>query len=61
MPGTADGPRNRPILLAEKATGFLESIDVNILSRLGDSELQRLRRQLDLLERAAEEIRRKLP
>lgn len=61
MPGTADGPRNRPILLAEKATGFLESIDVNILSRLGDSELQRLRRQLDLLERAVDEIRQKLP
>lgn len=53
--------RNRPILLAEKATGFLESIDVNILSRLGDSELQRLRRQLDLLERAADEVRRNLP
>ena len=53
--------RNRPILLAEKATGFLESIDVNILSRLGDSELQRLRRQLDLLEKAADEISRKLP
>ena len=53
--------RNRPILLAEKATGFLESIDVNILSRLGDSELQRLRRQLDLLERAVDEIRGYLP
>lgn len=53
--------RNRPILLAEKATGFLESIDVNILSRLGDSELQRLRRQLDLLEKAADEVRRNLP
>lgn len=53
--------RNRPILLAERATGFLESIDVNILSRLGDSELQRLRRQLDLLEKAADDIRRKLP
>lgn len=53
--------RNRPILLAEKATGFLESIDVNILPRLGDSELQRLRRQLDLLEKAADEIRRNLP
>ena len=34
---------------------------MNILSRLGDSELQRLRRQLDLLEKAADEIRRKLP
>lgn len=53
--------RNRPILLAEKATGVLESIDVNILSRLGDSELQRLRRQLDLLERAVDEIRGYLP
>ena len=53
--------RNRPILLAEKATGFLESIDVNILSLLGDSELQRLRRQLDLLEKAVDDIRRKLP
>ena len=53
--------RNRPILLAEKATGVLESIDVNILSRLGDSELQRLRRQLDLRERAVDEIRGYLP
>lgn len=53
--------RNRPILLAEKATGVLESIDVNILSRLGDSELQRLRRKLDLLERAVDEIRGYLP
>lgn len=53
--------RNRPIQLAEKATGFLESIDVNILSRLGDSELQRLRRQLDLLEKMVNEIREKLP
>lgn len=53
--------RNRPILLAEKATGFLESIDVNVLSRLGDSELQRLRRQLELLEKAVDEIREKLP
>ena len=34
---------------------------MNILSRLGDSELQRLRRQLDLLEKAAAEIRQKLP
>ncbi|MCI8910654.1 MAG: hypothetical protein HFG09_08265 [Oscillibacter sp.] len=53
--------RNRPILLAEKATEQLENIDVNILRRLGDSELQRLRRQLDLLERAVDEIRALLP
>lgn len=50
--------RNRPIQLAEKATNFLESIDVNILRKLGDSEVQRLRRQLDLLENTVDEIRK---
>lgn len=53
--------RNRPIQLAEKATSFLEGIDVNILCRLGDSEVTRLRRQLDLLEDALEEVRKNLP
>lgn len=53
--------RNRPIQMAEKATSFLESIDINILRKLGDSELRRLRRQLELLEQALTEIRENLP
>ena len=53
--------RNRPIQLVEKATNFLESIDTNILQKLNDSELQRMRRQLELLEQALAEIREELP
>lgn len=42
--------RNRPVQLVEKATSFLESIDVNILLKLNDSELRRLEKQLLKLE-----------
>ena len=49
--------KNRPILLAEKATTFLEGIDTNILAKLTDSELQRLKQQLSRLEDAVRSIR----
>ncbi len=49
--------KNRPILLAEKATTFLEGIDTNILAKLNDSELQRLKQQLSRLEDAVRSIR----
>lgn len=49
--------KNRPILLAEKATTFLEGIDTNILAKLNDSELQRLKQQLSHLEDAVRSIR----
>ena len=52
--------RNRPIQLAEKATSFLESIDMNILTKMGDSELIRLSRQLDKLEDVVADIRKNL-
>ena len=52
--------RNRPIQLAEKATTFLESMDMNILTKMGDSELQRLARQLDKLEAVIADIRANL-
>lgn len=52
--------RNRPIQLAEKATTFLESIDVNILSKMNDSEIQRLRRQLDRLSETIDSIKEQL-
>jgi hypothetical protein len=52
--------RNRPIALAEKATSFLEGIDLNILSKLNDSEIRRLERQLSRLEEVITEIREKL-
>jgi hypothetical protein len=49
--------RNRPINLVEKSTEFLESIDQNILIKLNDSEIQRIKRQLTRLENVIEEIR----
>lgn len=49
--------RNRPIQLAEKATTFLEDIDVNILRKMNDSELRRLERQLDKLQERLTQIR----
>ena len=52
--------RNRPIQLAEKATTFLESIDINILSKMNDSEIQRLRRQLDRLSETIDSIKEQL-
>ena len=52
--------RNRPIQLAEKATTFIESIDVNIIQKMNDSELQRLGRQLGKLEQLVASIRENL-
>jgi len=48
---------NRPIQLAEKATNALEDIDQNIILKMNDSELRRLERQLDKLEKLIAEIR----
>ena len=52
--------RNKPIQLAEKATTFLESIDINIISKMNDSEVQRLKRQLDRLSDTIETIKEQL-
>lgn len=52
--------RNRPIQLVEKATTFLESIDVNILLKMNDSELRRLEKQLGKLENVIATIKNKL-
>lgn len=49
--------RNRPIQLAEKATQFLESIDTNILQKMSDSELQKLKQQLETLENVLNDIK----
>ncbi len=49
--------RTLPIKYAEKATDFIDSIDVNILSKMNDSEIQRLSRQLSRLEEAIRQIR----
>jgi len=49
--------RNRPVLLIEKATELLESMDMNILKKLNDSDIQRIGRQLGRLESVIEEIR----
>ena len=48
---------NRPIQLAEKATNFLEDIDVNIIRKMNDSDLRRLERQLDKLQERLMQIR----
>ena len=51
---------NRPIQLAEKATIFLEDIDINIIRKMHDSELRRLERQLDKLQERLMQIREML-
>lgn len=52
--------RNRPIQLIEKATTLLEDIDMIILHKFNDSELQRVKRQLSKLEKVIDEIRANL-
>ena len=52
--------RNRPIQLVEKATSLLEDIDVNIFLKMSDSELQRLSRQIRLLEQTLADIKENL-
>lgn len=49
--------RNRPVQLVEKATNFLESMDMNILLKLNDSELRRVEKQLGKLEAIISEIK----
>ena len=53
--------RNRPTQLVEKATNLLESIDLNVLSKLNDSELRRIRHQLERLTEVLDEMRENLP
>jgi hypothetical protein len=52
--------KNRPIQLVEKATVFLEGIDTNIISKMNDSELKRLSRQLDRLQQTISQIKEHL-
>ena len=52
--------KNKPIKLTEKATEYLESIDINILRKMNDSELRRLERQINKLEKVIEQIRESL-
>ena len=49
--------RNRPIQLTEKATSFLEGVDINILRKMNDNELARLGKQLDRLEEVIRNLR----
>ncbi len=42
--------KSRPIMLTEKASTFLENIDINILAKLNGVELKKLGQQLDRLE-----------
>lgn len=52
--------RNKPVQLIEKATMFLESMDTNIFLKLNDSEINRIERQLNKLEKVIEGIRSNL-
>ncbi|MCL2527641.1 MAG: hypothetical protein FWE42_04400 [Defluviitaleaceae bacterium] len=52
--------RNRPLQHIEKATDFLESIDLNIMRKLNESDLMRIERQLKRLDNAVQEIRAEL-
>ena len=55
-----DETKSRPIQLVEKATTCLESVDINILQKLGSNEKLRLIEQLNKLEQAVEQIQEKL-
>lgn len=48
---------NRPIQLLEKATNFAESVDVNMILKMNDSEIRRFERQLDKLEKIVNELK----
>lgn len=49
--------RNLPIQQLEKATMFIEDIDVNIVSKMNDSEYIRFERQLKKLEASLQSIK----
>lgn len=49
--------RNLPIQQLEKATNFVEDIDMNIVARMNDSELGRFERQLNRLEDAIAQVK----
>lgn len=51
---------NRPIQLLEKATNFAESVDVNMILKMNDSEIRRFERQLDKLEKIVNELKENL-
>lgn len=55
-----DETRSRPIQLAEKATILLNEIDVNIIAKMNDSEILRLKKQLEKLDKTIKEIEEKL-
>ena len=48
--------RNRPIQLVEKATTCLEELDTNIIAKMNDSEIMRLKRQINKLNNLIKEI-----
>ena len=52
--------RNKPIQLVEKATTFLEGIDLNIIQKMNDSEIQRLNRQVKIIQELVDEIKNHL-
>ena len=52
--------RNFPIRQLERATSFLEAVDVNIFLKMNDSELRRADHQLRLLEAVVADIRRNM-
>ena len=49
--------RNRPIKLVEKAADCLEDVDLNILRKMNDSEIQRLMRQISRLDTAITQLK----
>lgn len=55
-----DETRSRPIQLTEKATILLEEIDINIIAKMNDSEIMRMKRQLGKLECLVKEIQGRL-
>lgn len=52
--------RTLPIQQLEKATGFIEDVDMNVVSKMSDSEYTRFKRQLKRLEDALSQIKEQL-
>lgn len=52
--------RNLPIQQLEKATNFVEDVDMNVVDKMNDSEYMRFDRQLKKLENAIAQIKERL-
>ncbi|WP_447409976.1 hypothetical protein [Clostridium perfringens] len=57
MKAKATETRNRPLQILEKTCDSIESIDVNIFSKLSEEQLSSIKAQIDLLEEKINELK----